>query len=155
MRELTNDERIILTALIRAARLGEKCPTNEDLLGLLPERSSLSGIIKIMQRLEARGTITVERYQRSRRVTIVASGQSTQDPANKALHWRQRPRPKNVPAPSLTALTERKPELARLIHTEARKRGKAPQEFLCDLVWFGWNSLRDSDGPDPSVVRLA
>jgi hypothetical protein len=152
-RKLTDDERTILTALVKAARAGEPCPTNEDLLGLLPQRNSLSGIIKIMDRLADRKIIRIDRYQRSRRVTIVASGKATAKPSNTATHWRNRPR--NIPSPAIASVQQRKPDAAAEIIRQAQTLGLAPQDFLCDLVWIGWQTFRDSATGEPGVRRIA
>lgn len=144
-RPLTEDERVVFSALAGAAECGKACPTNEELLGLLPERNSLSGIVKIMHRLETWGLITVDRYQRTRQVTIAGSQRSTGDPSNKAPHWRTRPR--EMPSPSVVAMQQRQPSVATAIFAEAKRLGKSPQDFLCDLTWEGWQVHQHRDSP--------
>ncbi len=137
---LSSTEASILSALTDAAARGLRCPTNEDLADMLGLRA-VSSPVWLMQRLEARGAIRVERFQRERRVTIVATGQATAAVRNPAPHWRDRPR--DVPAPSPSQLRERRPDTAGAIMAEARRQHVAPAEFLADLVWRGWRQWQD------------
>jgi hypothetical protein len=137
-RPLTADQRVVLKAIVAAARAGARAPTADDLLALLPHRESVSTTVNIIQALEARGMIKVERYQRSRRI-ILPSGKATAMPTNTTPHWRDRPR--NIPSPARAAI-ERRPEPAEAIMAEARKAGRAPQDFLADLVWIGWQAYQ-------------
>jgi DNA-binding MarR family transcriptional regulator len=133
------NERLVLRALIRAANAGQPCPKADDLQELLGCYSN-STPTEVIRRLEKRGLIKVERYQRGRRVTIVSTGKMTRACVNTAPHWRDRPR--DVPTPSAVSLQQRRPDTAAQIFAEARKLGKAPQEFLADLVWVGWRETR-------------
>lgn len=78
--------------LTRCAELGLPCPTADDLACLIGEEDggAISTTVLVMQRLEKQGLIHVERYQRSRVVTIMATGKKTAEPKNKAPHWRDR-----------------------------------------------------------------
>src|SRR3546814_8934868 len=70
----------------------------------------------IVRRLEEKGLIKVDRFQRSRRVYIVATDKWTPMPLNTAPHWRNRPQ--QVPSPSLQAVRERRPDIAAQIRSE-------------------------------------
>ena len=78
--------------LTRCAELGLACPTADACAAIIGEDDggSISTTVLVMHRLEKQGLIHVERYQRSRVVTIIASGKRTAEPANKAPHWRDR-----------------------------------------------------------------
>lgn len=79
---------IIYRALFRAAQRGAPCPTQEvmaELCGLEPHSTSHH-----VRQLELRGMIRVARFQRSRRVTIVATGKSTMQSRETRPHWRER-----------------------------------------------------------------
>lgn len=82
-------DQIIMGALTSAAEQGAYCPTADDLSDMI-DSNAVSTTVAIIHRLERRGLVKVERYQRSRRVTIVETGCSTAEPANKAPHWRVR-----------------------------------------------------------------
>lgn len=69
-------EAIVLAALIEAAAAGEPCPDNKTLAGLTGSKSS-SGATDMIMALAARGLLKLERVSGARRVTIVATGQST------------------------------------------------------------------------------
>ena len=73
---LSLEERITLDLLISAAACGAPCPTNIDIEVACDFDSSSMGP-KMVRKLEARGLIRVERYQRFRVVEIVATGQRT------------------------------------------------------------------------------
>lgn len=83
-------ETVMFAVLTRAAALGEACPTCEYFAGLFGEEEGgvVSTTVLVMQRLERQGLIHVERFQRSRVVTILATGQRTAEPKNKTPHWR-------------------------------------------------------------------
>src|SRR3546814_19759806 len=83
-----------------------------------------------------KGLIKVDRFQRSRRVYIVATDKWTPMPLNTAPHWRNRPQ--QVPSPSLQAVRERRPDIAAQLITRASQLGKPAVEFLADLVFVGW-----------------
>lgn len=136
------NERLIYRALVRAANAGKPCPTADELSEIIGSHS-VSTTVGVIQRLEKKGKVKVDRYQRGRRVTIVATGKTTRACMNTAPHWRDRPH--DVPSPAPTILKQRKPDTAAEIFREAQKRGKAPQDFLADLVWIGWQQLDSSE----------
>jgi DNA-binding MarR family transcriptional regulator len=84
-------EGAVLAALTRAAERAEACPTADDLLEHIGFGAQ-STTVAVIRRLEERGYIKVDRYQRSRRVTILATGKSTRRPENTTPHWRSRSR---------------------------------------------------------------
>lgn len=82
-------EQAILNAIEKAARSGEPCPDNATLACII-DASSISSPVAYLKRLEEKGVVRVKRYQRGRQVTIVTSGLSTREPANRQPHWRDR-----------------------------------------------------------------
>ena len=75
-----------LAILEHAAEEGAPCPGNGPLSDLL-NLNSISGPVKIMQGLEARGLIRVERFAVGRVVEIVATGKRTAQPVNTKPHF--------------------------------------------------------------------
>jgi hypothetical protein len=138
---------------MQAADEGQPCPTCDELLDLLPHRRAVSHTVEIVQALEARGIIKVDRFQRARRVTIVSSGRATAQPGSTAPHWRTRPA--SIPSITPATVQQRKPDTATAMFNEARRLGKSPQDFLCDLTWIGWEmhlqTKCDSAGPVPPL----
>lgn len=88
---LTDSELIVFAAIKVAARNGEPCPTNMDLAELLA-CNSIATPCRALKSLEAKGFVTVERYQHARQVFIRGTGLSTAEPRNKTTHWRNRKR---------------------------------------------------------------
>ncbi len=78
----------IYRALFRAARQKQPCPTAD----MLSEITGLciSSTVYHMQDLERRGMIRVWRYQRSRVVQIVCTGEKTASSNETRPHWRER-----------------------------------------------------------------
>lgn len=133
---LTAKEQTVLDQLVRAADENRPCPTQDDLLEALGCEGGVSSTVNIVQRLERYGLIEVERFQRSRRVRIVETGKWTAMPLNIAPHWRNRP--KEVPAPSMSVIRAKRPDIAAEIFTRAAELGKPAVEYLADLVFVGW-----------------
>jgi len=79
----------VYSALVRAAEAGAPCPTNL-VLCYMTGHASPSSVINAIKRLEEAGTISVQRFQRDRVVTITATGQKTAAPACTKPHWRDR-----------------------------------------------------------------
>ncbi len=73
---LSRSEEIILMEIAQAAKDGRVCPTYLDLNEAIGAESS-STSPSIVARLERKGLITVQRYQRFRTVTICATGETT------------------------------------------------------------------------------
>lgn len=135
---LSPDEQTVLAALTEAAKDGRRCPTTDELLELMPHRASASGVIELLDRLEAKGHIGIRRFQRSRQVYIHSIGKWTAAPGDMTPHWRGRDPGAKIPAPSITAISERYPDEAREVLAEASRLGRAPADFLCELVRAGW-----------------
>lgn len=89
--DLTNSELIVFAAIKAAARNGEPCPSNMDLAALL-DCSSIATPCRALKGLEAKGFVTVERYQHSRQVFIGGTDLATAEPRHKTVHWRKRKR---------------------------------------------------------------
>lgn len=71
-----------------AADAGLPCPSNQELcnrLGL----PNVDGVLKLIAQLERRGRIRVERFSRSRVVTIMGTGRQTRALEGDTPHWRQ------------------------------------------------------------------
>jgi hypothetical protein len=135
--------------LSAAAKQGRPCPNADELLDALSPHgvSSPSTTVALMHVLEDRGQIEVKRYQRSRVVTILATGDSTAEPVgDTSPHWRDRPR--DVPTPSQDMIQRAKPSIAAVIFARARARGMSAQDFLAHLVWLGWEVECSLDSRD-------
>ena len=130
-------EAMVYRSLSRAAENGERCPTSIEIATMLDcsPGGTAAGIVK---RLERRGLISVERYQRERRVTIVATGKSTAQVKTPAPHWRTRPRPASMPSVSPTYLTAKRASMGAAIVMAAQQEGMSVQEFIAELAWAGW-----------------
>lgn len=127
----------IFAALSDAAENGRPCPIAEE-LSIWAGCSAISTTVRLVQRLEQRGLIKVESYQRARRVTIVATGKSTAAVTNPAPHWRVRPRPITLPGPSIAQIRGRSLDFAREVMSAARTERMEIGEFLAELAWHGW-----------------
>lgn len=125
----------IFKRLDQAAASGEICPTADELQEVSGVES-VSTTVALMHLLEREGRIEVRRFQKSRAVTIVATGQSTAEPTNQTPHWRERP--KDIPTPSPSAVAARNPNVAELIFAAAKRKGLSAQDYLIELVWLGW-----------------
>jgi hypothetical protein len=136
----------IFQCLSEAADKGEICPTADD-LAEVSGVASISTTVALMHSLEDDGRIKVERFQKSRQVMIVRTGQATAEPRDKTPHWRELV--SETPAPSVEAIKHRAPTIALEIFAAARALGKTPQDYLTDLVLLGWEvetMRRDSLG---------
>lgn len=133
--DLPVKDRLIYGALHRAAVNGKPCPTADDLVEV-SGYSAVSSTVEAIQRLERRGLIEVHRFQRSRQIKIVESGQWTARPLNQAPHWRDRPR--DVPSPSPVIVKARNADVSTEILKWAAHRGVSFSEALADLVYVGW-----------------
>lgn len=89
------------------------CPSNEAIAGRFGFES-VSTSARLIAELERAGQITVQRFQTSRVVTIVATGEQTLRPPNAQPHWRDRAKSKNEDQASDSSRGARggKPELA-------------------------------------------
>lgn len=132
-------EQAVLDICQRAAAEGRQLDSIEDMrmeLGAL----SYSTVPGVMKRLEEKGYITREIYQRGRRVCITATGQCTVPPSCTAPHWRNRT--ENVPSPAIQAVREKSQSLSSWLEAKARREGKSIADMLMDCVYAGANALR-------------
>lgn len=91
-------ERVAFDAIVRAAKAGERCPSNDDLCGLLNGGSSSIGA-RAIKALEQRGMIVVTRFQCGREVFVPSIGKATAAYAGKrSQHWRERGGERRLPA---------------------------------------------------------
>jgi hypothetical protein len=133
---LTAVEQAVFDICLRAAREGRELDSIEDMrteLGAL----SYSTIPGIMKRLEAKGYITRQIFQRGRIVCIASTGQCTMPPHDQTPHWRVRT--DRVATPAIQQVRERSKPISSMIEAEARLLGKSPADFLADLVYIGWH----------------
>jgi len=140
-------EREVYVRMAEAAIAGAPAPTTEELCELTG-LSSMSSVPQILSRLEKRGLIRRQVYQRGRIVTITSTGLSTARPADTSPHWRDRsPAPHwrdrpPVPSPSIHSVRSKAPSVARQIEQAARHEGRALPDFLGDLVYMGFAQFR-------------
>lgn len=142
---LTQIEIDVLAICRRAAADGRELEPTEVIMA----RLGLSGygtVPGVLKRLEAKGLISRNIYQRGRQVCIVDTGQCTAAPSCTAPHWRLREA--QVPTPAIQQVRQRMQNEASLIEQEARKLGKPMSDFLADLVYIGWHEYdrRREDG---------
>ena len=136
---LTEMERETLELIAEATEAGRQAPTADD----IQERTgcnSISTTVNLVRRLELRGLIEVERFQRTRRITLVSTGKRTAAVVNETPHWRSTPRTRSAPSVPLSYVRQRKPDLAREMIVAARREGLSVQDFLGELVWAGWKA---------------
>lgn len=81
-------DRVVYAMLVRAAEAGEPCPCNAEIAAVLGS-TSVGAASECVSRLERDGWIAVERGNRQRVVTILATGRRTAG-VIAAPHWRQR-----------------------------------------------------------------
>jgi hypothetical protein len=135
----------VMEALVEAASSGLMAPTNEALQDMLGCQST-STPVSIVQSLEKRGLVRVERYQRARRITIVATGRAT-SVSNTAPHWRARP--KSIPVLPEREILRRNSDFSDKILSAAKRERVDLPEFMLRLMWSGW-LLREASIQDQS-----
>jgi DNA-binding MarR family transcriptional regulator len=147
---LSEWERKTLALIAEAAQAGRRAPTADD----IQEHTgcnSISTTVNIVQSLEKRGLISVERFQRSRRITILETGMRTAAVINETPHWRSGAKPRSAPSVPISWVQARKPDLARQMIVAARHEGMSVQDFLGALVWAGWKvrakAVREAEPP--------
>lgn len=136
---LTTVERIVFERCQEAAAKGQPAPSIEDLSQDIGA-TGVATVPGIMKRLEAKGYITRQIFQRGRIVCISQTGQCTLPPNDQTPHWRLRT--DRVPSPTIQGLSERSKPIAAMIEVEARLIGKSLTDFLGDLVYIGWHEYR-------------
>ena len=147
--DLRPAETIVMNMIKRAAELGLPAPTADQIQEAVGCESS-STPTALVKYLERDGLITVDRYQRERRITITATGKATASVKNPAVHWRNRPRPSSLPSIAPSYVQQRKPELARQIIVAANRERLSVSDMLLELIWTGWQvrecSIQDDGG---------
>jgi hypothetical protein len=156
---------VTLDWLRDVAAYGRACPTNDE--GGSHFKITPAAFGSRVHTLARKGVIRTETQKlggmtQRRRITIVAAGKAqgavtgwSRVPSHKAKGaWgdaRNRlgdgrpsraPDATKVPLPSWSAL-EAGTDAAQAIHAEARRIGKAPTDFLVQLVALGWDVWRD------------
>jgi len=105
---LTWTERTTYRALAEAAQAGLPCPTNIDIEMLCGYNSCSMGPVMV-KRLERKGLIRVERFQRFRIVEVVATGERTARAANMHVDTPHIPKGTHTPTSKTPRPTDRKP----------------------------------------------
>jgi hypothetical protein len=132
-------EQAVLGVCEKAAAEGRELDSIEDMrmeLGAL----SYSTVPGVMKRLEEKGYITRQIFQRGRLVCITSTGQCTAPPRDQTPHWRVRT--DRVQTPAIQSVRERSKPIAAMIEAEARLLGKSLSDFLGDLVYIGWSEYQ-------------
>lgn len=140
---LTTVEQRVYDQCREAAAKGLPAPSIEELTAEIGA-SGVSTVPGIMKRLEAKGYITRQIFQRGRIVCISATGQCTLPPRDQTPHWRVRT--ERVPSPAIQSVRERNKPISAMIEAEARQLGKHPADFLADLVYIGWHEYQAEKG---------
>jgi DNA-binding MarR family transcriptional regulator len=123
-------EMMVYRALRAAADEGRECPSADDLSDLIGS-SSVSTTVAIIQRLERKGMIRVQRFQRCRRVRITETGKWTKEPTNKAQPWREQ-------AITLSALQAERPDMIIEVTLAADRAGMTLAEYFRTCFWAGF-----------------
>jgi hypothetical protein len=133
---LTPIEQRVFDCYQRAARLGAPAPSTEEMTEMIGALSD-STIPGITRRIEEKGYITRQIFQRGRVICIAETGHCTAPPNDTSPHWRLRA--DRVPTPAIQAVRQRSMPLAAMIEAEARLTGRSLTDFLADLVYIGWH----------------
>lgn len=112
-----------------AAEAGNPAPKIADLSALL-DCGEGGTLAKIERRMEEKGWLVIQRYQRARQVTIMATGKSTAAPSNQAPHWRQWPEHCDV----TVYLLKRYPGVYATALAEARRRRISLPAYVSRIV---------------------
>ena len=132
-------ERTILERCEQAAESGEPAPSIDELSQAIGA-TGVATVPGVMKRLEAKGYITRQIFQRGRIVCITETGQCTLPPNDQTPHWRMRT--DRVPSPTIQSVRERSKPIAAMIEAEARMTGSSLTDFLSDLVYIGWHEYQ-------------
>lgn len=136
---LTVVEQRVYDSYCDAAANGSPAPSIEELAREIGA-TGVATVPGITKRLEEKGYITRQVYQRGRMVCIVATGQCTLPPKDQTPHWRTRT--DRVPAPAIQAIRQRMPSTSAEIERDARERNISLQQHLEDLVYIGHHGYR-------------
>jgi hypothetical protein len=136
---LTPIERRVFEICCADAAAGRMLTPNDE----IAERIGATGagtVPGILARIEAKGFIIREIYQRGRKVCIAATGQCTAPPECQVIHWRKIA--DRAPTPAIHQIRQHDMNLAQWIETEARRTGRNHLEFLEELVRRGVQDYR-------------
>ena len=143
-RQLSGVEQSALRLLAQRAAEAQPVTQLDISLAIGSQNSTGSTASGVLNRLEAKGYIERNFYQRGVQVCIVETGECTAPPACQAAHWRKREQ--GVQSPTIAAVRERHPSLARVIEIEAQAARQPLHTFLMDLVYNGLELYLDSKG---------
>jgi DNA-binding MarR family transcriptional regulator len=135
VRDVLHDpwEMMVYRALRKAADEERECPSADDISDLIGA-NAVSTTVDLIQRLERKGMIRVQRYQRSRRVFIIETGKSTKEPTNKAPPWREQ-------AITLSALQAERPDMMIEVTLAADRAGVTLAEYFRTCFWAGFERV--------------
>lgn len=139
---LSTIESIALECLKQIAMEGREATQDELTAGIGSMNECGSTASAVVNRLVSKGYVEHvmgHPLQRGLWVKIVATGQVTAEPRNKALHWRYRT--ERCPAPAIHRITERNKLLSHMIENKAREHGRSLAQFLEDCVYVGFNEI--------------
>jgi hypothetical protein len=137
---LTPTENIALEALKQIASENRRATKAEICAAIGSDNYEGGTAPGVVNRLEDKGYVTTNRFQRGFQVCIVATGQCTALPTDTTPHWRLRT--DSVPTPAIQSVRERSKPIAAMIEAEARLLGKSLSDFLGDLVYIGWSEYQ-------------
>lgn len=140
---LTTIERFALESIKQIASEGRRA-TQLELCAATGVGYQTGALPAILQRLERKGYITREHFQRGMKICLVDLGICTAPPSDQSPHWRERTDP--VPSPAIQSIRERSQPLAAMIDAEARRTGKPLNGLLADLVYIGWHQYDQERG---------
>lgn len=136
---LSQIERAVLSICEQAAEDGRPLESIEEIMNEVGV-DGFSTVPGIMKRLEEKGFIRRNIYQRGRQVCIVATGQCTAPPKCTAPHWRLRPKSEPIPTPAIHLV--RQQSISAQIEQDARSEGKSMAEHLMSLIYIGHHAYR-------------
>jgi hypothetical protein len=136
---LTVIERIALECLKQIAAEGRQA-TQPELCAATGVGYQTGALPAILKRLEDKGHIKRQVFQRGMIVCIPALNVCTAPPKDTSPHWRLRT--ERVPTPAIQAVREHAKPVAAMIEAEARLRGVPLASFLADLVYIGWHGYQ-------------
>ncbi len=132
--ELTPIEQSVMDFCKRAAAEGRPLESADTIAAAIGA-TGVSTVAGIMKRLEQKGYITRQIFQRGRVVCIAETGQCSLPPNDTSPHWRLRT--ENVPAPAIQAVRERAPSVMVMVEKYAKLEGCDTQTMLHHFVYIG------------------
>jgi hypothetical protein len=136
---LTFIEQRVLDICIADAKAGRQLRPNDEIAAEIGATGA-GTVPGILLRIEQKGYISREIYQRGRRVCIEATGHCTLPPACTVPHWRTIT--DRAPLPAIQQVRERDQSLASWIETTARSLGRDYLDFATELLRRGAQDYR-------------